>query len=444
MIPTNKLLKNYILAAILGVLVGYQIIPVAITATFFAMLLIKILYHFFNEQNIKFFSLLPYAIYTEIFIRAYARYLPYLSVQYTMMIGFGFLILSNRKKGGNFHFKGIVFLACFFLLELLNNINPLSLRMTSSMQWQTFTLFIVCFWASFNKLDSITINKIFDNIRIATIFLAGIVLVAHLQSKIDYSSASSSEASNGMAPVQLSGYLGTGALLFLISILNRFDVRSKIIQIIFFVFAVTLMVLTFSRGGTYFVAIVILIYLFFNRKNLGSYFRILLLIPLGLGVYNFSMEKTAGKLSQRYEEKGASNREELVKIGFLIFFKYPVIGIGTGNYNSYIKKNGLFKVESGVHNEYVRAAAEHGIFGIITYWGFFIALLFTILKRKPPSKEYATYLFVLFFLITIHNGLKISLQPFILLMAVAILPEAVSQTSFNNIKNASIKLQPAI
>ena len=75
-----------------------------------------------------------------------------------------------------------------------------------------------------------------------------------------------------------------------------------------------------------------------------------------------------------------------------------------------------------MHNEYVRAAAEHGIIGILLYWGFFIALLITILKRPKPAKDYGVYFFVLFFLITIHNGLKISIQPFLIILAIAIVP----------------------
>ena len=136
-------------------------------------------------------------------------------------------------------------------------------------------------------------------------------------------------------------------------------------------------------------------------------------------LYSLVVQQTGGKIVERYEEKGASSREDLVAIGFELFFRNPVIGVGTSNYNTEIKKQKLFYVESGAHNEFVRAAAEHGILGIATYWVFYIALFFEIMKRRQPQKQYAVFFLVLFCLITVHNGLKISLQPIILMLAVA-------------------------
>ncbi len=74
--------------------------------------------------------------------------------------------------------------------------------------------------------------------------------------------------------------------------------------------------------------------------------------------------------------------------------------------------------KSGAHNEYVRAAAEHGIFGLIFYWGFYIFLFLEIWNRGQPQKQYAVYFFVLFCLIIVHNGLKIAIQPLIMMLAV--------------------------
>ena len=67
----------------------------------------------------------------------------------------------------------------------------------------------------------------------------------------------------------------------------------------------------------------------------------------------------------------------------------------------------------------MRAAAEHGVIGLVLYWGFFVVLFLNIIRRPQPQQQFAMYFFVLFCLITVHNGLKISLQPFLLLLAVA-------------------------
>lgn len=440
----GSVLVHYIIAVILGIIVGTRLIA-PVTVGFIYMGVTFLCFYFFLTNNInKVFKLLPYLIYTEVFIRGSARSFPYLNIQYLMIFGFLFIIFfynSNNLKS-KLHFKPVLFLVLFFLLEVINGFSPLLPRITYAIQWNTLALVVVAVWAASNKLTAKQINMIMENIRIASVFLAGIVLVAHLEGKIDYSSASSSEASNGLAPVQLSGYFGVSTFLLLVSILSTFDKRAKIVQVAALIFTLTLMILTFSRGGLYFFVFTTLLYFYFNRANFKDYLKFILLLPAFYLIYNFVIDQSEGRVITRYEQKGSSNRDILVLIGLVIFQDNPVIGIGTGNFNKYIVQKNYFSVESGVHNEYIRAAAEHGIFGVITYWGFFIALLINIFKRKKPEKDYAIYFYVLFFLITIHNGLKISIQPLLMLLAIAIQPQITSLTNRKKTKsNATIALQ---
>lgn len=432
----NKMLVKYCIALLVGILVGYKVIPATFMGVVYAGLIVLCSVYILQKNIDKIFLLLPYIVFGEIYIRGHVRsFLPYLTVQYLFIFGFLVLIIKSNFKKADFHFKYIGFLIAFFLLEVFNGFLAERFIITRGIQTNTLALLMPAIWASFYKFSPYRINKLMDDIRLATIFLAGIVLVAHLQGKIDYGGGSNSDASNSMAPVQLSGYLGTGCILFLISIFNPQDKRSKIIQAVVFVFLITLMALTFSRGGIYFVAVITLLYLIFNRTNFGTYFKFLIFIPIGFMIYNFVVDETGGKIIDRYKAKGASNREELVLIGFYIFSEHPIIGIGSGNYSTYIKRNRLFPVESGVHNEFVRAAAEHGIVGISLYWTFFILLLVTILRRPKPANQYGVYFLVLFFLITIHNGLKISVQPFILILAISIVP-------ITNYSKKSIRVSP--
>jgi O-antigen ligase len=179
------------------------------------------------------------------------------------------------------------------------------------------------------------------------------------------------------------------------------------------------MVLTFSRGGLYFLLAIVGLFLYYNRAQMASYFKFLFLVPVALFIYSYVVKETGGKIVERYEQEGASSREILVSVGFELFLRNPVTGVGTGNYNTRIVKEKLFFVESGAHNEFVRAAAEHGVIGLVLYWGFFLVLFLNIIRRRQPQQQYAMYFFVLFCLITVHNGLKISLQPFLLMLAIA-------------------------
>jgi O-antigen ligase len=201
--------------------------------------------------------------------------------------------------------------------------------------------------------------------------------------------------------------------------MNPEELKTRLINIGLLAFAATVMVLTFSRGGLYFLLAVIALFLFYNRAKMGSYFKFIFLVPVALFIYSYVVKETGGKIVERYEQEGASSREVLVSIGFELFLRNPITGVGTGNYNTRIVKEKLFFVESGAHNEFVRAAAEHGVIGLVLYWGFFGALFFSILRRRQPQQQYAMFFFVLFCLITVHNGLKISLQPFLLMLAIA-------------------------
>jgi O-antigen ligase len=201
--------------------------------------------------------------------------------------------------------------------------------------------------------------------------------------------------------------------------MNPEEVKQRLINIGILAFCTTVMILTFSRGGLYFIGATAMLFLYYNRAKMGQYFKFIFLVPVAFFIYSYVVNQTGGKIVERYEQEGTSNRDQLVKIGFKIFLDNPVFGVGTSNYNTTIVKEKLFNQESGAHNEFIRAAAEHGIFGVVFYWGFYILLFLNIIRRKQPQKQYAMYFFVLFCLIMIHNGLKISLQPILIMLAIA-------------------------
>jgi len=103
---------------------------------------------------------------------------------------------------------------------------------------------------------------------------------------------------------------------------------------------------------------------------------LLMLIPVGLFIYFYVAKATNGLIEQRYGQQGSSGRDLLIEAGWKLFTENPVTGIGTGNFNSVVYENKLYFGESGAHDEFIRVAAEHGILGILAYWGFFIFLFF--------------------------------------------------------------------
>ncbi len=391
--------------------------PVAVIGVVYLAIIVVCVFHCLKGDIGAFFSLIPYAIYTEVFCRGFIRWVPYLTIQYAFIGCFVILMFTVKrlKKPHSYAFYPLI---AYSFIEILGNMNPDSPDVVRAIMFNSFAMLVPVIFASYFVLKPVLINKLLNNIKVASIYLSGVVFVAHFTGKIDYGLYSNSSSSNGLAPVQLSGYLGLGCILFFLSIMNAEEAKSKTMNIIVLALSATVMILTFSRGGLYFLGAIIALFLFYNRDKMASYARLLIFVPIGLFIYFYVNNQTGGKIVERYEQEGTSNRDLLVEVGFTLFSRHMLWGVGTGNYNTAIIKEKLFYEESGAHNEYVRAAAEHGIFGIVFYWGFYILLFIEILHRRQPQKQYAMYFFALFCLIIVHNGLKIAIQPLLMMLAV--------------------------
>jgi len=409
---------KFSLAFIIGLLVGYKIIPAIVVAGVYLLLLSACILYAAQANVEKVFAILPYCIYTEILIRANVTAIPYLMMQYEYCIVFGLLLFTygrHRKP----HTKVFYIMIGFLLLEYVNGFFPDRPLLQKALFTNTLSLTLAATVGSYISFTPRMINKILAGVKIGAVYLAGIIFVAHLKGNISYGNFSNSESSNGLAPVQLSGYLGFASAMMLISIMNPEERKQRIVNNIVFAAVTIIMILTFSRGGLYFVGAIAGMYLVFNRKSFGNYFKYLILIPVGMIVFNTLVSETGGALEARYEAKGSSNRDVLVEAAWKVFLENPVFGVGTGNYNTAIVRYGFFSEESTAHNEFARVLAEHGVFGGLFYWGFFIALIVVILQRPEPKRQFSLYFLALFCFITIHNGLKISVQQLLVVLAVA-------------------------
>lgn len=417
---------EYIIAGVIGFLVGLRLMPGEVLGLIYMLVGVACIYFASYNDKEKIFTLLPYLVFTEIFIRRGAgsgglytvNGVPYLFMDYLFIAVFGIMALKQRGPL-KLHSKSVIFIFFFAVIELLDMVRAKDIVYARSMATNSVVLLVVSLWASGNFLTPKLQHIVLRHLKIATIYLCGNILVAHFTHDISYSIASSSEASNRMSAVQLSGYLGVGSSLFFLSMMDE-KLRNQLwLYIVLLTLSTTLMVLTFSRGGLYFLSAVIILYVLFNGKQIGKFAILFLLLPVGYVIYYYVTKATDGLIEARYNQEGTSNRDKLVDAGFKLFEQDPLTGVGTGNFGQEISERDLFSGESGAHNEFVRAAAEHGILGIITYWGFYVILFAEILKRKKKERDFAVYLLALFSLIIVHNGLKISIQPFLLIIIIA-------------------------
>ncbi|HXL58022.1 MAG TPA: O-antigen ligase family protein [Chitinophagaceae bacterium] len=413
---TNTLL-SYIIAFFIGIIVGFRAFPEFVGVLYLMLSVVCIFLAF--QVNVKaLFSIMPYLIYTEIFVRAYAHAIPYLFLQYFFIAIFIILIVKDSTNV-KVHSRGFIFLLFFIIIEFFNGSRSNDPDIARGLMLNSFALAIIVVWSSFNFLSPAVVNKILNHVKYAGIYLCGIVLTRYLVGDVEFRASSGSEGTNGLAPVQLSGYLGFSCSVFFFAIMNDRERRNLLLNLIFFSLGLVIMLLSFSRGGIYFVGIIMCLYFLFNRTSIKSYFLFLLVVPFALLAYYYASEKTHGLIEDRYEQEGSSGRDQLVKAGWALFKQEPLVGVGPANFNTEIDKRNLYGVQSGAHNEFIRVAAEDGILGMVTYWSFFIITFFTIFKRSKLRREYGIYFLIFFCLIVVHNGLKISLQPFLMMLAIA-------------------------
>jgi hypothetical protein len=72
---------------------------------------------------------------------------------------------------------------------------------------------------------------------------------------------------------------------------------------------------------------------------------------------------TGGKLGQRFEDAGTTNRAEIVVSDIQIFLDHPVFGAGVGA--SYELREQILEQKAVSHTEFTRLISEHGMFGVL-------------------------------------------------------------------------------
>ncbi len=340
----ESLQSKYIIAFLVGTLIGFKALPGPVVGILYLVLTGVCIFYCIKGDVVAFFTLLPYVVYTEVFVRGFVRWVPYLTLQYSYIICFAILLLRVKRLKKP-HSYAFYFLIMYTFMEVANNLYPDKPDVVRAIMFNSFALLMPVVWASYFVLKPRLINKLLNNIKIASIYLSGAVFVAHFTGKIDYGLYSNADASNGLAPVQLSGYLGFGCILFFLSIMNPEELKNRVLNMITLSLAATVMILTFSRGGLYFLGAVIAMFLFFNRAKMASYARLLIFVPIGIFIYFYVVNTTGGAIVDRYEQEGTSNRDVLVQVGFELFERHMLFGVGTGNYNTSIIKEKLFYEE---------------------------------------------------------------------------------------------------
>jgi hypothetical protein len=414
----------YFISGLIGVIIGFRILPEIVLVVIILLLALFILWQFYQKEIVYPILSLTYLFLLEPFARVYLHLLPFLFLQYFMIISL-IVFQFNKVHKNKILFIWFIFFILVILFELLNTTRTLDIRFTRSVILNSLTLLSFIILGTQVNLNIENLKKIFKNLSYAGFLLTGIVAVAHFQGNINYNLASNFESSNGLAPVQLSFYLSFTLVVTYLYYLKLNKMSNKIMYFGIIAIQSTIMILTFSRGGLYFFVLMFTLInletIIKSKISLSYVISLLLLIPISLYIYDFTIAETEGAVIERYKKEGTSNRDILVDVGIQIFKDNPISGIGTGNFNLIAMDTKYFGSKSGAHNEFVRILAEHGFFGFLFYILFFITLLYHILKyrRIIPFVLIPLTMILAFNFGSIHNGLKLSLQSFTIFIAIA-------------------------
>lgn len=395
-------------------------IPEQIFVLMYVLLALALIFFAITSDLLRLFSWMPYFCYMEIWVKdTFYTALPYSFSQFIMIAVF-FTLVVNQLPVIKFHTRTFIFMFIFALVEIMNSVVADNMDYSRYLIYNTIYMSLVVLWSATNILSPQLLSRFIYNLKVAGVFLCGIIAVAHVKGDINYSLRSSYEATNGLAPNQVACYLGITAVLLFISIMENDDILVLILNTTLIMICTTLLALSFSRGGIYILTTIAVLYLAVNISQTRTIVYTFLMLPVIYIVYSYATSESGGLIEQRFDMQGTSGRDVLAEAAVILFKKNIFTGVGTGNFNTAIVSERLFTFQSGAHNEFTRVMAEHGLAGIIPYYGFYILLGVHILRRKQGlARQFGFYFFTLFFLITIYNALKIAVQPLLLVLAIA-------------------------
>lgn len=227
--------------------------------------------------------------------------------------------------------------------------------------------------------------------------LAGVAAIctfsaATLGGGYEFGRQSNDDLTGGFGANQVSAMLGFGMLAaFLwIHLQKRGGIqRWTGIGLILWFFAQA--ALTFSRTGVYLGIGTIVIasaFLLRDRRQflygIGS-LAVLFLVGYFL-VFPLLDKFTGGMLSDRYSQKGFTNREGIAEGDLYVAWHHPFLGVGVGMVKSFrIRQLGIGGV---AHTEFTRLLAEHGALGVLAL-GALLLMGFQALRESGSQYEKA-------------------------------------------------------
>ncbi|GAO28522.1 oligosaccharide repeat unit polymerase Wzy [Geofilum rubicundum JCM 15548] len=263
--------------------------------------------------------------------------------------------------------------------------------------------------------------------------IAALSVVASLATVEFTSVQSSSGASGGFGPNQVSTVLGWFIMLALLYKINGEKITPfSWLDWVMLFYLVLRALLTFSRGGVMgstlallgSITVLYFAYPGFRRQLFKSMPYVTLSLAFFVGVFLFANHLTNNFLLYRYQglsttealtgvRTGNSNiltgRDEIMKADFRAFLEHPGFGVGYGMAEKYRVR--YYGSAAAAHTEFARLLSEHGILGLLFMLVGMLGLpLYFLLTEKHPLTRCFLVAFYLLSMFTMfHAAMRLAL-----------------------------------
>lgn len=368
------------------------------------------------------FAIVAFLAVTDPLFRSSAKGLPYLTLPYAAIV-WGVIVLYNR--GSSLRFTLGMFSYCAYgAMEIAGLRFDTDAKISRGVLMPSLGMVALVLAGHCLSFGPQGVKKI-----VLGFLLGSSALMGHLGylyatgGAADWGTQSNFHASGGAGPVQMSFVLAVCAFT---AFWGGERSRTWLARFVYGILCMALlgfMLLTFSRGGLYIFTAAVMVYIItLKRPSLRSLVLLTAAATVICVTAYFAAEVTDGAFQRRYGEV-KTTRVDLVMIGWEVFGQNAIVGVGTGGYYAAVEP--YFGVQSGAHNEVIRAAAEHGILGLVLWLAFFLGSVgFAAFEQRGATRALHLALLTMFLGSVFHNGLKLLMQPLIVALAFCAFPDA--------------------
>jgi O-antigen ligase len=372
------------------------------------------------------FALVGYLSALQPAFRNHVPVLPYLALHY-FAIGFSLLFLLTRRRRPAVTVP-VLFYALYSLIEIAGLFQSQTSLFSREVVVPSLVLMVFVLVSGGVRFSRAEMTRVVGGYLVGIFGLVVLIFRAYVTGKVEgWSVASNFAASGGMGPNQISFLLASG-VFFVLWFSQWQPMRWKLAAWVSAVILGGFMVLTFSRGGLYILTFALaLYYVFLRRPSIRAVGILAAYLGAGFLIFHFGTIQTEGALNERYGRVD-TGRSTLARVGLRIFAENPAIGVGTGGFYDVVDQADYYGMRSGAHNELIRAAAEHGIGGLILWAGFAIAAFFGAARGySGEPRAFRLTVYALALASVCYNGLKLTAQPFLFFIALSVLVLSIRQ-----------------